>query len=296
MASFGKSFKTNRSKNFITEDSSQFNVRIKTNTRDIIEIKGDSRKKIIIKNNSKIKKLSEHISFMPIIVNTPEEAVLETKINKLRNASIDRNISVTSFKYLRNLQRYANILKQRNIAIKERENIKIWNNMFIEKALKIWNEKKTYNTKINYFLNKESNESFINVKAEIEMKGILEKEQEIYEELKRNREKEIEKGYTIIGPQKDKINYFLNKKEIKANASQGEKTLFYLLLKKAEAELIKEKLNNIEPIILLDDVLAKLDKKNRENTVNFFKNNEQTIITHTEKMRDLAINQININD
>lgn len=233
---------------------------------------------------------------MPIIVNTPEEAVLETKINKLRNATIDRNISVTSFKYLRNLQRYANILKQRNIAIKKRENIKIWNNMFIEKALKIWNEKKTYNTKINYFLNKESNESFINVKAEIEMKGMLEKEQEIYEELKRNREKEIEKGYTIIGPQKDKINYFLNKKEIKANASQGEKTLFYLLLKKAEAELIKEKLNNIEPIILLDDVLAKLDKKNRENTVNFFKNNEQTIITHTEKMRDLAINQININD
>jgi len=296
LASFGKSFKTNRSKNFITEDCSQFNVKIKTNTRDIIEIKGDSRKKIIIKNNTKIKKLSEHISFMPIIVNTPEEAVLETKINKLRNASIDRNISVTSFKYLRNLQRYANILKQRNIAIKKRENIKIWNNMFVEKALKIWKEKKTYSTKINYFLNKESNESFINVKAEIEMKGILEKEQEIYEELIRNREKEIEKGYTIIGPQKDKINYFLNKKEIKANASQGEKTLFYLLLKKAEAELIKEKLNNIEPIILLDDVLAKLDKKNRENTVNFFKNNEQTIITHTEKMRDLIINQININD
>ena len=233
---------------------------------------------------------------MPIIVNTPEEAVLETKINKLRNASIDRNISVTSFKYLRNLQRYANILKQRNIAIKKRENIKIWNNMFIEKALKIWKEKKIYSTKINYFLQREPNESFINVKAEIEMKGMLEKEQEIYEELIRNREKEIEKGYTIIGPQKDKISYFLNKKEIKANASQGEKTLFYLLLKKAEAELIKEKLNNIEPIILLDDVLAKLDKKNRENTVNFFKNNEQTIITHTEKMRDLIINQININD
>ena len=296
MASFGKSFKTNRSKTFITEDCSQFNARITTNTRDVIEIKGDSRKKIIIKNNTKIKKLSEHISFMPIIVNTPEEAVLETKINKLRNATIDRNISVTSFKYLKDLQKYANILKQRNIAIKKRENIKIWDNMFVEQALKIWKEKKTYSTKINNFLKEQSDESFINIKAETEIKGILEKEPEIYEKLKENREKEIEKGYTIIGPQKDKINYFLNKKEIKANASQGEKTLFYLLLKKAEAELIKEKSNNIEPIILLDDVLAKLDKNNRENTVNFFKNNEQTIITHTEKMRDLTINQININD
>ena len=142
----------------------------------------------------------------------------------------------------------------------------------------------------------EKREIFKKKEAKIKIKGMLEKKEDIDEELYKNREKEREKGYTLIGPQKDKISYFLNKKEIKTNASQGEKTLFYLLLKKAEAKLIKEELEKTEPVILLDDVLAKLDTKNKKNTIDFFKHNKQTVITHTDKINDLKINQININD
>ena len=99
----------------------------------------------------------------------------------------------------------------------------------------------------------------------------------------------------MIGPHRDKICYYLNDKEIKLNASQGEKTLFYTLLKKGEAELMKDKLKKIEPIILLDDILSKLDEENKKQTTELFKNNRQTIITHTEKIKNTKINQININ-
>ena len=255
-----------------------------------MEIKGDYLKKTITLNNTKINKLSEHISFLPTIINTPEEAVLETKINKLRNSSIDKNISIISATYLRDLQNYTNILKQRNTAIKNRKNIEIWDVLFIDNALKIWREKKTYKTCLQKILKDQKPNS------NIEIKGMIYNKEEAFQELLRNKHKEIERGYTIIGPHKDKICYFLNDKEIKLNASQGEKTLFYTLLKKGEAKLMKNKLKKIEPIILLDDILSKLDEQNKKQTTELFKNNTQTIITHTERIKDTKINQININD
>ena len=95
----------------------------------------------------------------------------------------------------------------------------------------------------------------------------------------------------------------LNDLEVKTSASQGEKTIFFSQLKKAEAEHIKTK--NKEPIILLDDILSKLDDSNLEKIILLFKENTQTIITaanpiQTKNYKKLFsstnINQININD
>ena len=113
----------------------------------------------------------------------------------------------------------------------------------------------------------------------------------------------MKRGFTGIGPHKDLVKYFLNDLEIKTTASQGEKTIFFSQLKKAEAEHIKMK--NKEPIILLDDILSKLDDSNLEKTMLLFKENTQTIITaanpvEIKKYKKLflstKINQININD
>ena len=67
------------------------------------------------------------------------------------------------------------------------------------------------------------------------------------------------------------------------------------ILKKAEAQTIKKK-SQKEPIILLDDIFSKLDKKNIEKILSLFKKNTQTIITHTDKINTEEINEININD
>ena len=87
----------------------------------------------------------------------------------------------------------------------------------------------------------------------------------------------------------------INKKSIKNHASQGEKSLCFSILKKAEARIIK-KATKKEPIILLDDILSKLDKKNTNLVLEIFKTNKQTIITHTEKIKKENIHQIKVND
>ena len=118
---------------------------------------------------------------------------------------------------------------------------------------------------------------------------------EILKNLINSEQKDQEKKITTTGPQKDQVQYLLNGIEIKNSASQGEKSLFFSILKQAEATLIKTTTKK-EPIILLDDILSKLDKKNTTLVTDLFKENNQTIITHTAKTPHPNLNQIKIND
>ena len=86
------------------------------------------------------------------------------------------------------------------------------------------------------------------------------------------------------GPHTDTINIFINKKSIKNHASQGEKSLCFAVLKKAEANIIQNQTNK-EPVILLDDIFSKLDKPNTELITRLFLKTNQTIISHTEKIK-----------
>ena len=234
-------------------------------------------------------------------MHTPEEAVLETKINQTRNRSINKNISFYSPYFLKLLQNYNQTLKQRNEALKTQTPTKFWDPLFIDLAEKIWLEKYKYEKEINEKISTKNNINEYNIKLEIRGK-ILNKET-IKEELEKTKKKDLKRGFTGIGPHKDLIKYFLNDLEIKTTASQGEKTIFFSQLKKAEAEHIKTK--NKEPIILLDDILSKLDDSNLEKTTLLFKENTQTIITaanpidvekHKKLFLSTNINQININD
>ena len=63
---------------------------------------------------------------------------------------------------------------------------------------------------------------------------------------------DLKTGYTTIGPHKDNIDLFFNNMPIKECGSQGEKKLFLIVLKIAEAIYISTIINK-EPIILLDD-------------------------------------------
>ena len=67
------------------------------------------------------------------------------------------------------------------------------------------------------------------------------------------------------------------------------------IFKKAEAQTIKSQ-GQQEPIIMLDDIFSKLDKKNIKKIIKLFQKNSQTIITHTDKINQEEINAINIDD
>ena len=265
-------------------------------TKETIEVKGDFLKKNIYTNTQLIKKISEHISFFPTAINSPEEIALEGTSNQQRNKAINKNISIVSEKYLKKIQEISTILKQRNKAIKSKANFQIWNPQLAKTATTIWEKKRSYVKEINKEMEKETQKLNLKFKATIKIEKTEKNEEEVLKKIIEAEKKDKERGHTTIGPQKDKIRYFLNEREIKSAASQGEKSIFFSILKKGEANLILKHTTK-EPTILLDDIFSKLDKKNIDMVLNIFKENTQTIITHTQTIKtEHKINEININE
>lgn len=84
----------------------------------------------------------------------------------------------------------------------------------------------------------------------------------IFDNLKDIRPKEIHKKLTLIGPHRDDINFYLDQKNARIFASQGQQRNIIVALKMAELETFKKVRGNY-PILLLDEVLAELDIKRK---------------------------------
>lgn len=93
-------------------------------------------------------------------------------------------------------------------------------------------------------------------------------------------EQELSRGVSLIGPHKDEMAFFINDKNARLFASQGQQRTIVLAMKIASVELIKD-IMGTEPVLLLDDVMSELDERHREALTKFILQNTQTFITTT---------------
>lgn len=117
--------------------------------------------------------------------------------------------------------------------------------------------------------------------------------------LEKYREREIEAGFTFVGPQRDELQINKNGKNgykvsnhsshfshsnhfvsLSSFGSRGEQRMAVLRLKLLEAKWIEEK-TGVSPVILLDDIFSELDEKH-EKMVGELIEGKQAIITATE--------------
>ncbi|MEY4397735.1 MAG: hypothetical protein RLZ53_311 [Actinomycetota bacterium] len=93
------------------------------------------------------------------------------------------------------------------------------------------------------------------------------------------RNKELERGITLVGPHRDDLVFLLGDLPAKGYASHGESWSYALALKLASAELLKAESKTGDPIIVLDDVFAELDSGRRDRLAELVSSNEQVFIT-----------------
>ena len=86
---------------------------------------------------------------------------------------------------------------------------------------------------------------------------------------------------SIVGPQNDKITFYLAEKDASVYASQGQQRSVVLSWKLAEVELVRQ-VTGENPVLLLDDVMSELDVKRREMLVKAVGEEIQTFITATD--------------
>ena len=270
LLSYGKSFKSREIKTILGDKNKEAGAFLKTSEQNILKIKILNNKKNLYLDDSKVKKISEHISFLPCIASSPDEIIIEGKQNSVRQKSVNKVLCLIDIEYLSVLKKYTTAIKQRNAALKIGKGYELWEKNISEMAETVWIKREEYIKRLNKGMEKINSRNKTGLKTEIEENIPLDKTSETaLENIIKNREKDVLFNKTSVGPHTDKIEYVINGKSVKTMASQGEKNMFFSIIKKAESNIIKKDTNK-EPIVLLDDIFSKLDKKNhRSNTRNF---------------------------
>jgi DNA replication and repair protein RecF len=95
--------------------------------------------------------------------------------------------------------------------------------------------------------------------------------------LKENRQSEVERGVTLVGPHRDDLSLLLGELPAKGYASHGESWSLALALRLAAYELLRA--DGAEPVLVLDDVFAELDTGRRERLADLVSGAEQVLVT-----------------
>ena len=295
LCSIGKSFRTNKDNELIkfNKEISSIYIEFEKTDRDgSIKIDINNKKNIFV-NGIKIKKLSELLGNLNIVIFNPDDILILKEGPQKRRRFLDVMISQLRPNYIYYLNLYNKTLEQRNNYLKQ---IKIDNKP--EEMLEIWDEKLAeYGEKIylyrNEFIEKIKNKINIIHNNITENKENLKLEyisdcqtKEQYLDLFKERRKlDIIKGFTTRGSHRDDFNIYINDELVNIYGSQGQNRTVVLSLKISEMQVIYDEIGEY-PILLLDDFMSELDEKRRKNFLEYIENT-QVIITCTEKIKNI---------
>ncbi len=99
----------------------------------------------------------------------------------------------------------------------------------------------------------------------------------LLEAFRQKRREELDRGITLVGPQRDDLSMWVNSHPAKGFASHGESWSFALALRLASLAVLRE--DGVEPILILDDVFAELDTQRRTHLIQQVLQSPQVLIT-----------------
>lgn len=231
----------------------------------------EGEKKNFFINTNQTKKLSEVFGNLVAVYFAPTDLKIVSGGPNERREFMDTDISQLSGSYYNLILRYEKVLVQRNKLLKMVhdkalivDQIEIWNSQLAYLAGLIIKTRKQFIKKLSTpasealkCISKDADNltiSYVGVKGETSK----EIEEEILKSLHNNLERDMELGYTSIGPHRDDVKFELNGRDLKVFASQGQQRSVVLALKIAEMKVFEEELGE-KPIFVLDDVFSELD-------------------------------------
>ena len=292
LCSLGKSFRAKKDNEMIKLNEQNAMVEIeyeKSDREGKIKIEIGNKKNIYL-NGIKIKKLSELLGNLNIVIFTPDDINILKGGPQNRRRFLDIMISQLRPNYMHILNLYIKTMEQRNIYLrqikeehKDENLLDIWDEKLAEYAIKIYEYRKEFIRKIIKKLDI-IHKNITNNAEQVELDYITEcdSKEKYLKLLKERRKLDIIKGFTTKGVHRDDFMIYINKKDIKIFGSQGQNRTAMLSLKLAELQVIYDEIGEY-PILLLDDFMSELDKTRRKNFIEHIEGT-QVIITGTEKL------------
>lgn len=298
LCSIGKSFRTSKEKELIKFDKDFTSVWIeytKSDREGSIKIEIEQKKNIFV-NGIRIKKLSELLGKLNIVIFTPDDIQILKEGPQKRRRFLDMMIGQLRPNYVHCLNLYNQTLEQRNNYLKQiklehkpEEMLDIWDEKLAEYGEKIYFYREEFIHKIKQKINTIHKEiTGDKEELEIEYESNCSNKQEYLTLLKERRKLDILKGFTTKGVHRDDFMIYINHELVNVYGSQGQNRTAILSLKIAELQVIYDEIGEY-PILLLDDFMSELDEKRRNSFLHYIKNT-QVMITCTDKIEIIKQN------
>ncbi len=310
-----KSFRTTFDKELVKhgEDFYQITGQFTTGeSRDTVQLNyvTNQGKKVFL-NNQEHRKLSSIIGRYPVVTLTPEDSEVTFGAPSVRRRYLNKIMSQGSGDHMHQLIQLKNILQQRNAVLQDAADFRsgqidptlmsVYDDQLIQVSEKIAVARQEF---LHQFrpvfqsvfrsLSDQDRSMALRYTPSVRYESSVQFDRDFRKALQERRNQELGFRRTVVGPQSDIFDIYLDGKSLRKYGSQGEHKLVLIALKLAEGRYLRENMET-PPIFLFDDLFAELDVVRSQNVLDAMDTGGQILITSTD-LNDVREHGIRISD
>ena len=291
--SLGRSFRTNRLTEAIRFGAPHFFIEAVFSQNQVfhtLSIQVDKHGKKILFDGAPITKLSELVGLFPVILFSVKDTAIIEGPPAERRRFLDLLLAQASEKYTEQISLYHKALDQRNASIKTHnlKTVAAWNSPLIAYGSLVAFLRYECTKKLNrIFQNLWDNTLKETLSLHYESSLITTDSPTLnaiagnyYEQLRTANAKDLELGYTTIGPHRDELIIKLNNLPVAKFSSEGQKHSLLAILRFAECIYFQEEFL-LRPLLCMDDIHACLDQDRLKQLFQLSASLGQTVTTST---------------
>ena len=249
------------------------------------------QKKHFKRNKKEYKRLSEHIGLIPLVVVAPSDTLLIEGSSEERRHLMDIVISEYDRGYIDALTRYNNAHQQRNILLKQEDQMfdpmlmELWEEQMAEAGEQIYAKRSAFIEELTpvfqaYY------QQISEGREQVGLQYVSHCQRgPLLDVIRRDRAKDQAVGYSLHGVHRDDLIFTLGDHPMRREGSQGQNKTYVIALKLAQFEFLKRTASQTTPLLLLDDIFDKLDSHRVEQIVRLVSSDNfgQIFITDTNR-------------
>jgi len=288
-----ESFRTKKTLHLLQEKSAEAVIAAQVeskNVQHLVRVNLSNKGRQVILDNSLVRKVSEYTPTFMALAMTPEDVNLFRNVPQERRKFFNRIISFNDTVYIKNFQEYSKIISEKNALLKQgnTDQIPLWNSMLARSAFKLMKQRSNFVGLINKYLS----DIFKGLSGRDEMLKLVYKpslitnnlqESEILLQLKKSLTRDLQYGFAVTGPHRDKYHLILDGKKDRDYFSQGEFRITNLSLIMTINRLLCNRYS-FSPVVIFDDLFSELDDEVINSVFKYFlRLKNQIFITSTSE-------------
>jgi DNA replication and repair protein RecF len=267
----GRSFRTQRLEHLIRHRSERFVVfaEVVTSTRRVPMGVEGSRKGIRAQiDGDRPSSLAELALFLPVQIIDPEVHHLIEEGPSRRRRFLDWGVFHVEQSFVGHWQRYQQVLKQRNAALKARQPkavVSVWDSDLVRSGELLGAARARYVSLLSTTAAL-IGRNLLGMELSLSYRSGWLNGQDMAEALQQSWSHDLEAGATQVGPHRAELGIRLDGMPVKDRISRGQQKLLAAALLIAQIKLFPEG-SHVQPTLLLDDPAAELDDERLTNLI-----------------------------